>query len=115
MGDVNHQHINGNVTEVNGIKIEKLVIAQDTKPFPRNQYIREILTLRSSCKHLEFIINTHAEKCYGSRYFKEMPEDQLTEMHQFVMQLKQAVEKREMPSLVRWVIKKLNILLMKGR
>lgn len=115
MGDVNHQHINGNVSELNGIKIEKLVITQDIKPFPRNHYIREILTLRSSCKHLEFIINTHAEKCYGSRFFKEMTEEQLTEMHEFAMQLKTAVEKREMQGWLRWIFNKLNILLIRGK
>lgn len=109
MGDVNHQHINGNVSELNGIKIEKLVITQDIKPFPRKQYVREILQLRSSCPHLEFLINTHAEKAYGSRFFKEMPEEHLLEMYQFVVELELAVKGKK----VSWIEKIANWLKIK--
>lgn len=104
MNEVHQTVENSHIENMAGRDINITVIHGNVKPFPRAQYVRDILQLRSSCKHLEFIINTHAEKCYGSRFFKEMTEEQLTEMYQFVMQLQKAVEKRKVPSILKWVL-----------
>ena len=78
-------------------------IFNQNKPFPRNQYVHEILTVRKLCKQFEIVINTHAEKSYGSHFFKEMPEKELTEMYHFALHLREVWDSKQRPRLISWI------------
>lgn len=106
MADTNNQYFTGTVNEVNGIKAENVYISQSA-PCPRKQYIHEILATRNLCPEFESVINLHAEKAYCTRYFKQMPDQDLTEMHEFAMKLNAVWQIREKPnpSLVEWVVR----------
>lgn len=106
MADTNNQYFTGTVNEVNGIKAENVYISQSA-PCPRKQYIHEILATRNLSSEFESLINLHAEKAYGTRYFLKMPDQHLTEMHEFAMKLNAVWEsqQRDSPSFVEWVVK----------
>lgn len=105
MSDVRQTISDSKVENMAGRDVNITIIQNATQSFPRSQYIHDILAVRDSCKHLEFIINTHAIKCYHTRFFKEMTDEDLKAMHIFTMQLKQAIEKRNVPSFVAWVMR----------
>ncbi|EQA03747.1 hypothetical protein N5918_01015 [Glaesserella parasuis] len=105
MQEVNQNVTNSTIENMAGRDIH-INIFQNEKPFPRNQYVRDILTIRSLCKPFEIIINTHAEKSYGSRFFKEMPEKDLLEMHQFAQHLKASWEINQRPKFINWLLVK---------
>lgn len=112
MKEVQQSVVNSQVEYMAGGDVNITVIHGKHQPFPRSHYVRDILQLRASCKHLEFIINTHAQKAYGSRFFKEMSDEQLTEMHKFVMELKLATQPKRWvwwQRVVGWVRKCINL------
>ena len=73
-------------------------------PVPRTRLVAEILAVRNCSAHLEFVINTHADKCYGSHYFKEMKETELQAMHEFACHLRDLLAEQQRPSWVKQLL-----------
>ena len=98
-------HVTGNNNTVAGRDVNITnIYHKEGAPFPRTRLVAEILALRNRSAHLEFVINTHADKCYGSHYFKEMKETELQAMHEFACHLRDLLAEQQPPGLVKQLL-----------
>lgn len=104
MAEVNQQIENSRVENMAGRDIHITHIHQHASDIPRKKMIAEILQCRQRSSHFEYLINTHAEKAYGTRYFKEMSDSELEDMYVFVSQLRQIVIYSNRPSWINWIV-----------
>lgn len=104
MSELKQNVENSRVENMAGRDIHITHIHQHTSAIPRKKMIAEILQCRQRSSHFEYLINTHAAKCYSTRYFKEMPDTELQEMYEFVCHLKSIFEDSQRPRFVSWVL-----------
>ncbi|MFA9499930.1 hypothetical protein ACERCG_05800 [Mannheimia sp. E30BD] len=103
MSEIKQNVENSHIANMAGRDIHITHIHQNTVSVPRNKMIAEILQCRQRSSHFEYLINTHAAKCYSTRYFKEMPDTELQEMYEFVCHLKSIFADSQRPRFVSWV------------
>lgn len=98
MGDTNHQHFNGSVGTVNGIKADKVYIVNDkaeqTRRDRRSKMLKEILYYRHHSKELHYILCNYARDAFqiqGDVKFIDLPDHQLEKLYQFSQPLKKVI------------------------
>lgn len=109
MAEANQQIENSRVENMAGRDIHITHIHQHTSAIPRKKMIAEILKCRQRSSHFEYLINTHAEKAYGTRYFKEMSDSELEAIHEFIQRLQLLSTENSKPKWFRWVVRMFKI------
>lgn len=104
MSEIKQNVENSRVENMAGRDIHITHIHQHASAIPRKKMIAEILQCRQRSSHFEYLINTHAEKAYGTRYFKEIPDAELREMYEFVCHLKNIFAEYQRPRFVSWAL-----------
>lgn len=96
-------NIQGNKNNIAGRDIN-ITIINPKEELPRNKLVSDIVELRKLSNSIKSLMDCYAFKVCQTNYYKDLPDNQLKEMHTYAMKIKDVISEQNRPTFIQWLL-----------